>query len=73
MRNLSKIFLGSLVALLIVVEVAMAFALSFLAVAGMLALWIQIWGEPQSFWMLAVCIWVISCITCTVSYYSRRK
>ena len=48
---------------LIVLIVAIVMAISFFGVAGLLWLWIKLFGEPETFWGAVLCAWVIASLS----------
>lgn len=46
--------------LLIILVVVAGFAIGALVVAGLVALWVQVFGHPEGFWSLFICVFVIS-------------
>lgn len=46
-------------------------AASFLFFAGLFALWIKLFGSPESFWGFVLCGWVIHTVLCVLFHDNK--
>lgn len=58
---------------LVLFVLGLVLGISFLLFAGLVALWIQLFGSPESFWAIVLCGWVVHVILALLFHDTKIK